>query len=150
MSDDTSKKRLGRGLAALIGEMDQPYDVQEVPDRPPPAADQHVPIEFVDRNVHNPRRSFDEEELEDLARSINQHGIVQPVVVRPTDQGRYEIIAGERRWRAAQRAGLVKGDMAAPGLIRVGLGIVVAEMPAAAFPALPGTGCNQGGGGTHI
>lgn len=108
MSDDTSKKRLGRGLAALIGEMDQPYDVQAPPDHAPPAADQHVPIEFVDRNANNPRRSFDEAELEDLARSINQHGIVQPVVVRPTGQGRFEIIAGERRWRAAQRAGLVE------------------------------------------
>ncbi len=108
MSDDTSKKRLGRGLAALIGEMDQPYDVQDAPDRATPAADQHVPIEFVDRNSNNPRRSFDEGELEDLARSINQHGIVQPVVVRPSGQGRYEIIAGERRWRAAQRAGLIE------------------------------------------
>jgi len=108
MSDDSSKKRLGRGLAALIGDMDQPYDVQQAPDRASPDADQHVPIEFVDRNAHNPRRSFDEAELEDLARSINQHGIVQPVVVRPTTQGRFEIIAGERRWRAAQRAGLVE------------------------------------------
>ncbi|MEX3010820.1 ParB/RepB/Spo0J family partition protein [Hoeflea sp. TYP-13] len=105
MSDETSKKRLGRGLAALIGEMDQPYDVQ---DKPVSVADQHVPIEFVDRNPNNPRRQFDEADLEDLARSINQHGIVQPVVVRPMQQGRFEIIAGERRWRAAQRAGLVE------------------------------------------
>ncbi|MCP4319896.1 MAG: ParB/RepB/Spo0J family partition protein [Hyphomicrobiales bacterium] len=105
MSDETSKKRLGRGLAALIGEMDQPYDVQ---DKPVSVADQHVPIEFVDRNPNNPRRQFDEGDLEDLARSINQHGIVQPVVVRPVNEGRFEIIAGERRWRAAQRAGLVE------------------------------------------
>ena len=108
MSDDTSKKRLGRGLAALIGEMDQPYDVEDMQDKPAPAADQHVPIEFVDRNPNNPRRQFDEADLEDLARSITQHGIVQPIVVRPISQGRFEIIAGERRWRAAQRAGHVE------------------------------------------
>ncbi|MEM6463672.1 MAG: ParB/RepB/Spo0J family partition protein [Pseudomonadota bacterium] len=108
MSDESSKKRLGRGLAALIGEMDQPYENHDAAEQPPPAADQHVPIEFVDRNDANPRRQFDEAELEDLARSINQHGIVQPIVVRPKEQGRYEIIAGERRWRAAQRAGLVE------------------------------------------
>ena len=108
MSDDNSKKRLGRGLAALIGEMDQPYDVQATPEAPAAAADQFVPIEFVGRNPNNPRRQFDESDLEDLARSINQHGIVQPIVVRPMGQGNYEIIAGERRWRAAQRAGLVE------------------------------------------
>ncbi|WP_136657987.1 ParB/RepB/Spo0J family partition protein [Nitratireductor sp. XY-223] len=108
MSEDNSKKRLGRGLAALIGEMDQPYDVRTATETPATAADQFVPIEFVGRNANNPRRQFDESDLEDLARSINQHGIVQPIVVRPMGQGHYEIIAGERRWRAAQRAGLVE------------------------------------------
>lgn len=105
MNDDpSSKKRLGRGLAALIGDMDQPIGAREQPLQP---ADQHVPIEFISRNANNPRRQFDEADLQDLARSIAQHGIVQPVVVRSRGEGRYEIIAGERRWRAAQRAGLV-------------------------------------------
>jgi ParB family chromosome partitioning protein len=104
MSDDPGKKRLGRGLAALIGEMDQPLDL----DRPKVRADSFVPIEFVSRNPNNPRRQFDPDELKDLAASIAQHGIVQPVVVRSRPQGRYEIIAGERRWRAAQQAGLVE------------------------------------------
>ena len=104
MSDDPGKKRLGRGLAALIGEMDQPLDL----DRPKVRADSFVPIEFVSRNPNNPRRQFDADELKDLAASIAQHGIVQPVVVRSRPQGRYEIIAGERRWRAAQQAGLVE------------------------------------------
>ncbi len=104
MSDDHSKKRLGRGLAALIGDMDQPLDIAEPAVQP---ADRHVPIEFISRNPNNPRRQFDEADLQDLARSIAQHGIVQPVVVRPVGDGRFEIIAGERRWRAAQRAGLV-------------------------------------------
>jgi ParB family chromosome partitioning protein len=102
MSEDNSRRRLGRGLAALIGEMDQPLETQE----PSAKADGIVPIEFVERNARNPRRSFDPEDLRDLAASIAQHGIVQPVVVRRRGEGRYEIIAGERRWRAAQQAGL--------------------------------------------
>jgi ParB family chromosome partitioning protein len=73
------------------------------------AADGNVPIEFLSPNPRNPRRNFAEAELTDLAQSIREHGIVQPVVVRPSGEaGRYEIIAGERRWRAAQRAGLAK------------------------------------------
>lgn len=106
MSDDISKRRLGRGLAALIGEMDQSLPVGE--DRASISADRTVPIEFVARNPKNPRRYFDESELQDLASSIRQHGIVQPVVVRGLGKDRYEIIAGERRWRAAQLAGLVE------------------------------------------
>lgn len=103
MSDDLSKRRLGRGLAALIGQMDQPLPVDATPKEIRP--DRMVPIEHVSRNPRNPRRHFDEAELQDLASSISQHGIVQPVVVRPAGD-RYEIIAGERRWRAAQLAGL--------------------------------------------
>lgn len=103
MSDDLSKRRLGRGLAALIGEMDQPLPVGE-PHRTV-NADRTVPIEFVARSPRNPRRHFDENELQDLASSIRQHGIVQPVVVRTVADNRFEIIAGERRWRAAQLAG---------------------------------------------
>ena len=107
MSDDNSKRRLGRGLAALIGEMDQPVAMgtsQSAPVNP----DRMVPIEFVGRNPRNPRRYFDESELQDLAASIRQHGIVQPVVARTIAPERYEIIAGERRWRAAQLAGFVE------------------------------------------
>ncbi|WP_416407799.1 ParB/RepB/Spo0J family partition protein [Agrobacterium rosae] len=106
MSDDLSKRRLGRGLAALIGEMDQPLPVGE-PQRAV-SADRTIPIEFIARSPRNPRRHFDESELQDLASSIRQHGIVQPVVVRTTSQDRYEIIAGERRWRAAQLAGFTE------------------------------------------
>ncbi|MDR7223608.1 ParB/RepB/Spo0J family partition protein [Aminobacter aminovorans] len=103
MNEDLSRKRLGRGLAALIGEMDKPV----APEKPAAPADGRVPIEFVSPNPRNPRRHFGEAELADLAQSIREHGLVQPVVVRPAAQaGRYEIIAGERRWRAAQRAGV--------------------------------------------
>ncbi len=106
MSDDLSKRRLGRGLAALIGEMDQPLPVGE-PQRAV-SPDRTIPIEFIARSPRNPRRHFDESELQDLASSIRQHGIVQPVVVRTVEPNRYEIIAGERRWRAAQLAGFTE------------------------------------------
>ena len=103
MSEDPSRRRLGRGLAALIGEIDRP-----APGVAAKNADGTAPIEFLSANPKNPRRSFGEAELADLTQSIKDHGVVQPVVVRPSpvQSGRYEIIAGERRWRAAQRAGL--------------------------------------------
>src|SRR5690606_38606236 len=102
MSDEISRKRLGRGLAALIGEM----DTAAVPPEEQPRPDSHLPIDRVLPNPNNPRAVFSEDDIEDLARSIQEHGIVQPVVVRPAADGTYEIIAGERRWRAAHRAGL--------------------------------------------
>lgn len=105
MSDDLSRKRLGRGLAALIGEIDRPAadESRSV------SADGRAPIEFLSPNPRNPRRHFGDADLADLAQSISEHGVVQPVVVRPAaESGRYEIIAGERRWRAAQRAGLTE------------------------------------------
>lgn len=104
MSEDLSRKRLGRGLAALIGDLDKPGVPAE--QSAGIRADRAAPIEFVSPNPRNPRRSFAEDDLEDLTQSIREHGIVQPVVVRTMADGRYEIIAGERRWRAAQRAGL--------------------------------------------
>jgi ParB family chromosome partitioning protein len=104
MNDDPSKRRLGRGLAALIGEMDQP--VSDVTVRQSVAADRKVAIDLVVRNPKNPRKYFAEADLQDLASSIRQHGIVQPVVTRTLPDGKFEIIAGERRWRAAQLAGL--------------------------------------------
>lgn len=104
MSDDPSRKRLGRGLAALIGDMDKPVQ----PSAPRMGADGRVPIEHVRPNPRNPRRNFPEAELADLAQSIREHGIVQPVVVRPAAGDGFEIIAGERRWRAAQLAGLAE------------------------------------------
>lgn len=104
MNDDPSKKRLGRGLAALIGEIDRPVEERKTP----VSIERNVPIEFVTRNPRNPRRMFSEVELEDLAQSIKEHGVVQPIVVRPApgQPDRFELIAGERRWRASQRAGV--------------------------------------------
>lgn len=100
------KKRLGRGLAALIGD-DLTDETPVVQDPEVRSALREVPIETVRSNNLNPRKHFNEEELEDLARSISEKGILQPVVVRPAaDAETYQIVAGERRWRAAQRAGL--------------------------------------------
>ncbi len=94
--------RLGRGLASLIG------DVGEETSAPEPARKpRRAPIENLNANPRNPRRAFTEAELNELAESIRERGIIQPIVVREHGgPGHYEIVAGERRWRAAQRAGL--------------------------------------------
>jgi ParB family chromosome partitioning protein len=65
-----------------------------------------LPIDLVQRNPGQPRKHFDEGDLNDLSNSIRTHGVLQPILVRPIPGGKYEIVAGERRWRAAQRAGL--------------------------------------------
>jgi len=95
--------RLGRGLAALIGDVgeESPTTTAEAPRKP-----RKAPIENLKANPRNPRRTFTEAELEELAASIKERGIIQPIVVREAGDNSYEIIAGERRWRAAQRAGL--------------------------------------------
>ncbi len=104
MSEDNSKRRLGRGLAALIGDIEKAEPSEPAVSQV--TADRRIPVEFITRNPRNPRRHFEEDDLRDLAASVRQHGIVQPVVVRTIGEQRFEIIAGERRWRAAQLAGL--------------------------------------------
>jgi ParB family transcriptional regulator, chromosome partitioning protein len=96
------KRRLGRGLAALIGDdTTEELVVRDI------RSLRHVPIEFLYANPKNPRKHFAEDELEDLTRSIRDKGLLQPLVVRPRADGMsFEIVAGERRWRASQRAGL--------------------------------------------
>ena len=97
------KSRLGRGLASLIGE-----PVQNGTRLPPEGEQRMVAISQVKSSALNPRKDFREEDLAELSESIRTKGLVQPIVVRPDPsvQGDYEIVAGERRWRAAQRAGL--------------------------------------------
>jgi ParB family transcriptional regulator, chromosome partitioning protein len=101
---DRRRPALGRGMAALL------------PNAPPPHAARVVsivpgrtllmlPVEAIERNPKQPRKRFEDAKLEELAASIREHGIVEPILVRE-DGGRYRILAGERRWRAAQRAGL--------------------------------------------
>ena len=92
------QKGLGKGLGALLG------DFNEVPAEKSPY--QLLPIYKVEPNKDQPRQDFDEEELEALADSIAEHGVIQPLTVRELSSGYYQIIAGERRWRAARLAGL--------------------------------------------
>src|SRR5712671_3085953 len=103
MAEETHRSRLGRGLAALIGDAGAEPAVERGG-----RAQRRVPLAFLKPNPRNPRRMFAETELDELATSIRERGIIQPIVVR-TLRGApdsFEIIAGERRWRAAQRAGL--------------------------------------------
>lgn len=93
-----SQKGLGKGLGALMG------DFMEEPTSKSPY--QLLPIHKIEPNQNQPRHDFDEEELASLAESIATHGIVQPLTVRERGNGYYQIIAGERRWRAARQAGL--------------------------------------------
>jgi ParB family chromosome partitioning protein len=93
--------RLGRGLAALIGDVGDEASVADSGRKP-----RRAPIENLRANPRNPRRLFTDAELNELADSIRERGIIQPIVVRALQGDNFEIIAGERRWRAAQRAGL--------------------------------------------
>src|SRR5215467_12021794 len=93
--------RLGRGLAALIGDVGEETPGADVGRKP-----RRAPIENLQPNPRNPRRLFTDDELDELATSIRERGIIQPMVVRALRGDNFEIIAGERRWRAAQRAGL--------------------------------------------
>lgn len=103
MSEENPRMRLGRGLAALLGDVGN-EEVAETRNR----AQRRVPIEFLKPNPQNPRRTFAEADLEELAASIRERDIIQPIIVRGVTGAvdSFEIIAGERRWRAAQRAGL--------------------------------------------
>ena len=91
-----SKKGLGRGLSSLIGDSEQIDDKK------------NISISSLIRNKYQPRKKFDEVSLEELTNSIRERGIIQPIIVRPSsnEEGKFEIIAGERRWQAAQYAGL--------------------------------------------
>ena len=104
MAEETSRQRLGRGLAALIGDV----ATEPGPEKRRSAPPKTLPVEFLRPNPRNPRKDFGAADLDDLAASVKERGVVQPILVRPVaaaDNG-YEIIAGERRWRAAQKVGL--------------------------------------------
>ena len=94
------QKGLGKGLGALISDFDEP--IQDG------SAYQMLPIYKIEPNPGQPRQDFDPEELEALSESISLHGLIQPLTVRLTSSGYYQIIAGERRWRASRMAGLTE------------------------------------------
>ena len=100
MAEEQRRRNLGRGLDALLGSVGAtggPEPGEELVE---------LSIELLQPGSHQPRRNFDAEQLESLADSIRAQGVVQPIVARPIGNGRYEIVAGERRWRAAQKVGL--------------------------------------------
>lgn len=104
------KRGLGRGLDALLGGAEpvvEEGDDRDVP-APGPAAPASLAVDMIRRGRYQPRRHFDEDRLRELADSIAAQGMVQPIVVRPSGERQYEIVAGERRWRAAQLAGLTE------------------------------------------
>lgn len=106
MTDKKNKPRgLGRGLSALMADVTHEPQTSATPDQPR-NPDRVLPIESIVPNPDQPRRRFTEEALAELAASIAEKGVIQPLIVRPRDGGMFEIVAGERRWRAAQRAQL--------------------------------------------
>jgi ParB family chromosome partitioning protein len=103
-----SKKRLGRGLDALLSERKAPDDSADSGKEPAPTStvEAGIDINAISPSPYQPRRQFGEEALQDLSNSIAQQGLLQPIVVRKKPTGGFELIAGERRWRAAKRAGM--------------------------------------------
>lgn len=107
----TVRKGLGRGLSALLGD-DRPV-IEDVSageagaeSAAQPTGRRRLPIEFLERNSAQPRYNFDDAALEELALSIGEKGLLQPILVREIGPDKYQIVAGERRWRAAQKAGV--------------------------------------------
>jgi ParB family chromosome partitioning protein len=105
----TKRQSLGKGLDALLGIAEDMNANQGMGADGAPLVDgklQQLPVELLQRGQYQPRRDFNADSLQELADSISSQGLIQPIVVRALDQGNYEIIAGERRWRAAQLAGV--------------------------------------------
>ncbi|MGD9265511.1 MAG: ParB/RepB/Spo0J family partition protein, partial [Lysobacterales bacterium] len=101
------KNPLGRNLSSMLSKTTLQHAVEGTP---PGDRDnlQALPLDVISPGPYQPRSVFDKDRLEELAESIRQQGLIQPVVVRPTGEGQYQLIAGERRWRAAQLAGVEK------------------------------------------
>ena len=113
------KKGLGRGLGALLSDSEQEYDFAESvvgggSEKVDSAQPTQINISLIEPNVNQPRKIFDENSLIELANSIRLHGVISPLILVKADGGKYMIIAGERRWRAAKRAGL----LTVPAIVR--------------------------------
>ncbi|MDA5557373.1 ParB/RepB/Spo0J family partition protein [Shimia sp. MMG029] len=104
MADKKKPRGLGRGLSALMADVTEDTNAQS--STTPRRADMVVPIERIEPNPDQPRRDFTPEQLDDLANSIREKGVIQPLIVRKKAGDHYEIVAGERRWRASQMAKL--------------------------------------------
>ena len=106
MKSDKIKKGLGRGLSSLMGDVDLIKNVDNNKKQVFDGPFRNVPIANIRPNKHQPRKMFNKQSLQDLAGSIRKNGLLQPLLVRPhpLESGMYELVAGERRWRAAQLA----------------------------------------------
>ncbi len=98
-----TKKGLGRGLEALLGDLESPFTEDGTGEASKEVAE--ISIKLIKPNKSQPRKTFDQEKIEELAASIKEHGVIQPIILRKSGEG-YEIVAGERRWRASREAGL--------------------------------------------
>ncbi len=103
MAGTDRKRGLGRGLSALMSDV---AETESVVRSGPAAAERTIPIDQIAPNPDQPRKRFGDGDLEDLTASIKEKGVIQPLIVRQLEDASYEIVAGERRWRAAQRAQL--------------------------------------------
>ena len=107
MSKETNKLQIGKGIRALLTNIEERgtaptgQELQELS-----RETLEVPVDAIEANPYQPRTDFDEQALEELTQSIRVHGIIQPLTLRRLQEGKYQLIAGERRWRAAQKAGL--------------------------------------------
>ena len=107
MSKESNKMQIGKGIRALLTNIEERgtaptgQELREISREP-----LEVPVDAIEANPYQPRTDFDEQALEELAQSIRTHGIIQPLTLRRLHEGKYQLIAGERRWRAAQKAGL--------------------------------------------
>lgn len=98
MTRPDRKRGLGRGLSALMSDVTvDPGDTRITSEKP-----QSLPVDLIEPNPDQPRKAFSDADMQELAASIREKGVIQPLVVRPIGNGRYQIVAGERRWRAAQ------------------------------------------------
>ncbi len=104
-TSDTKRRALGKGLDSLLPRANAPATTPAAPAQPEGGRPREIPIDQIDRNPFQTRQHMDEEQLEELAASIKANGVVQPILVRPLANGRFQLIAGERRWRASQKAG---------------------------------------------
>ena len=127
MTEAVGRRGLGRGLSALLGEAEASRETLQVGSGSEGRSE--VPIELLRRNADQPRREFSDTDLEELAHSIREKGVLQPLLVRPAPgaPGEYQIVAGERRWRAAQQAGLrvlpvvVRSDLNDLDVLEIGI-----------------------------
>jgi ParB family chromosome partitioning protein len=119
--NNPKKRSLGRGLSALLESEESTVSTHSVSASGGTA---HIPLEFIESNPFQPRSHFDQQQLDDLAASIRQHGVIQPITIRRVSKDKYQLISGERRWKASQMAGLTE----IPAYVRVANDQAMLEM----------------------